>query len=61
MHDGYVMNWQKCKCTRLETATGNGCIHCNPEKAYFIANAQADKEREERRDLPPLSREDFIE
>ena len=45
MHDGYVMNWQKCKCTRLETATGNGCIHCNPEKAYFIANAQADKER----------------
>ena len=46
MHDA-LMNWQKCQCTREQTTSGNGCVHCNPEKAYFLANEQADKERVE--------------
>lgn len=46
MHDGYMMNWQKCKCTTEQTASGNGCVYCNPEQAYFIAIEQANKARE---------------
>jgi hypothetical protein len=29
--------WKSCGCTQLQTASGNGCLQCNPEKAYEIA------------------------
>ena len=47
MHDA-LMNWQKCNCTVQQTTTGNGCLYCNPERAYYIAHEQAEKERREK-------------
>lgn len=41
-----MSNWVECDCTRIARVSGNGCIQCNPEKAYFIA-----KNRPNERDL----------
>ena len=32
-----MSNWKPCGCTQLERVTGNGCLQCNPERAYDIA------------------------
>ena len=29
--------WQPCGCTHHQRASGNGCLQCNPERAYEIA------------------------
>ncbi len=41
--------WEHCGCTQLETVSGNGCLKCNPEKAYDIAQRLV-KELEKQRD-----------
>ena len=41
-----MSNWVDCGCEQIDRVTGNGCLQCNPEKAYFIA-----KNRPGERDL----------
>ena len=41
-----MSNWIDCGCPRIDRVSGNGCIQCNPEKAYFVA-----KNRPDERDL----------
>jgi len=47
-----MSNWEHCGCTHLETASGNGCLKCNPESAYEVAQRlwkekqEAEKEEE---------------
>lgn len=44
-----MSNWEHCGCTQLETASGNGCLKCNPEFAYEIAQ-QLWREAKERKE-----------
>lgn len=32
-----MSNWTPCGCTHQQTASGNGCLQCNPESAYEVA------------------------
>ena len=32
-----MSNWVDCGCERIDRVSGNGCLQCNPEKAYDIA------------------------
>ena len=44
-----MSTWEHCGCTHQQRASGNGCLKCNPEFAYEVAQRlwKEAKEKEE--------------
>lgn len=40
------MKYEPCGCTQQQRTTGNGCLKCNPEKAYDIAKRLTEEKKE---------------